>query len=183
MTMPSKICKCGNTYQPYNTFQTSCIKCLAANAKKKRERKEVSEKKEARREHRKAKERIKSRGQWLREAQAAFNKYIRLRDAAEPCISCGRHHTGQYHAGHYRSVGSAPELRFEELNCHKQDSVCNNHLSGNLIEYRKRLLVKIGHDKLDWLEGPHEPKKYTIDEIKEIKAKYAKMAREMENDR
>jgi hypothetical protein len=36
------------------------------------------------------------------------------------------------------------------------------------LEYRKRLLVKIGIEKLDWLESDHEPKKYSIEEIKEM---------------
>lgn len=180
--MKDKTCKqCGKTFTPFRSMMRVCsTHCAIIDG---RERRLDKEKKAARKEHRAAKERIKSRGQWLKEAQTAFNKYIRLRDAAEPCISCGRHHAGQYHAGHYRSVGSAPELRFEELNNNKQCAPCNNHLSGNLIPYRVNLIGKIGLDKVEWLEGPHDPKKYTIDDIKEIKAKYAKLARGMENDK
>jgi len=44
--------------------------------------------------------------------------------------------------------------------------------SGNILEYRIRLVKKIGQAAVDWLEGPHEPKRYTIDELKEIKAEY-----------
>jgi hypothetical protein len=101
-------------------------------------------------------------------AQTAFNRYIRLRDDREPCISCGRYHTGQYHAGHYRSVGAHPELRFELNNCHKQCSGCNNHKSGNILEYRINLLLNIWSEKLKWLEGHHELKKYSIDDLKAI---------------
>ena len=104
-----------------------------------------------------------------------------MRDEKEACISCGRHHTGQYHAGHYRTVGAAPELRFNELNVHKQCSVCNNHLSGNLIEYRRGLVAKIGIEKVEWLEGKHEAKKYTIDEIIEIKKHYQQKIKDMQN--
>ncbi len=125
------------------------------------------------------KEKLKSKGDYAREAQAVFNKYIRLRDNNLPCVSCGRHHEGQYHAGHYRTVGGNPELRFEELNCHKQCSVCNNHKSGNIVEYRINLVQRIGSDALDWLEGPHEAKKYTIDQLKEIKIKYRKKANDL----
>ena len=103
-----------------------------------------------------------------REAQKAFNAFIRFRDSSLVCISCGRHHTGQYHAGHYKSVGSSPELRFEELNNNKQCAPCNNHLSGNIENYRINLVKKIGLDKVEWLEGPHEPKKYTCADLKEI---------------
>ncbi len=126
------------------------------------------------------KEKLKTKGEHLREAQVAFNAFIRERDAQEPCISCGRYHTGQNHAGHYRSVGSTPELRFEEQNCHLQCSVCNNHLSGNLINYRINLIKKIGLESVEWLEGHHEPKHYTIEQIQELKAHYRKRVREMQ---
>jgi len=103
-----------------------------------------------------------------REAQKAFNTFIRFRDGGLNCISCLRFHSGQYHAGHYKSTGASPELRFEELNCHKQCAPCNNHLSGNIEKYRINLVKKIGIDKVEWLEGPHEPKKYTCSDLKEI---------------
>jgi hypothetical protein len=140
----------------------------ALNAKK--QKKEIKE----------AKTRLKPKADYLKEAQAVFNRYIRLRDKDEPCISCSRFHTGQYHAGHFRTVGAAPELRFNEYNCHKQCSVCNNHLSGNLLEYRRKLISKIGIDKVEWLEGSHEPKKYTIDEIEDIKKLYRSKIKELE---
>ena len=138
----------------------------------KKTKKETTERKKA----------LKSRADWLKEAQAVFNKFIRMRDESQPCISCGRHHTGQYHAGHYRTVGAAPELRFNELNVHKQCAPCNNHLSGNLLEYRRKLVAKIGIEKVEWLEGKHEAKKYTIDEILEIKKHYQQKIKEMQND-
>ena len=124
---------------------------------------------------------IKTKSEHAREAQNAFNAWIRLRDEKEPCISCGRFHQGQYHAGHYRTVGSHPELRFEELNVHKQCSVCNNHKSGNIVEYRINLLGKIGAKSIEWLEGNHEPKKYTVDDLKSIKATYKAKLKEMKN--
>lgn len=112
-------------------------------------------------------------------AQQAFNAYIRIRDNDLPCISCQRYHNGQYHAGHYRSVGSSPELRFEEHNCHKQCSACNNYLSGNIGNYRINLVKKIGEDKVDWLEGNHDAKKYTCEELKEIERHYKQKLKEL----
>jgi hypothetical protein len=112
-------------------------------------------------------------------AQQAFNAYIRQRDHNLPCISCQRYHTGQYHAGHYRSVGAHPELRFEELNNNKQCSACNNHLSGNIVDYRINLINKIGLDKVEWIEGPHEPKKYSCEELKAIELHYKQKLKEM----
>lgn len=138
---------------------------------------------------RKRKEALRPRKWYLDEAQKWFNKFIRLRDKNECCISCGKPLKqfeglrGQLvDAGHYRSRGSTPELRFEELNCHAQCVRCNRELSGNVTNYRINLLNKIGPEKLAWLEGPHEPKKYTIDDLKEIIAKHKAKCKELEND-
>lgn len=138
-----------------------------------------AQEKAQRAKHRADKERLKTKSQHAKEAQTAFNAYIRKRDEHLPCISCQRHHTGQYHAGHYRSVGGNPELRFEPLNNHKQCAPCNTHLSGNLIDYRINLIKKIGQDAVDWLEGPHEPKRYTIEQIKEITKYYKAKLKEL----
>lgn len=164
---------CGKLFTPTKPLQSVCdFGCaIELNLQNKAKR--------ARKEHREAKERIKSRGDWTREAQAEFNRFIRLRDSKFPCISCGRHHTGQYHAGHYRTVGANPELRFEELNVHKQCAPCNDHLHGNLINYRISLIKRIGIEKVEWLEGQHDPKKYSIDDLKQIKANYRKKANEI----
>ena len=132
------------------------------------------------------KEKLKSRADHLREAQAAVNEYVRLRDAHLPCISCDSTPndndlmTGsRWDAGHYRSVGACPELRFEPLNIHRQCVKCNRNLSGNAVEYRIRLVHRIGAERVAWLEGLHAPCKYTVDEIKAIKAKYRAKTREL----
>ncbi|RUM32065.1 MAG: hypothetical protein DSY42_01725, partial [Aquifex sp.] len=101
-----------------------------------------------------------------------FNRYIRERDKNETCISCGRV-PKKRNAGHYRSVGACPELRFEPLNVNLQCEHCNTFKSGNAIEYRINLVKKIGLERVEWLEGPHEPAKWSIDEIKAIKKEYA----------
>lgn len=132
------------------------------------------------------KEKLKSRADHLREAQAAVNEYVRLRDAHLPCISCDSTPndndlmTGsRWDAGHYRSVGACPELRFEPLNIHRQCVKCNRNLSGNAVEYRIRLVQRIGAEKVVWLEGLHPACKYTVEEIKAIKAKYRAITKEL----
>ncbi|WP_339419015.1 recombination protein NinG [Pseudomonas sp. RL_105y_Pfl1_103] len=132
------------------------------------------------------KEKLKSRADHLREAQAAVNEYVRLRDAHLPCISCDSTPndndlmTGsRWDAGHYRSVGACPELRFEPLNIHRQCVKCNRNLSGNAVEYRIRLVLRIGAEKVAWIEGPHEARKYTVEEIKAIKAEYRAKTKEL----
>lgn len=155
------------------------VECAYKHSRKLQEQARKRKEVKAKREHAKRKESLKTRAQWLKEAQAEFNKFIRLRDAGNPCISCGRHHQGQYHAGHYLSVGACPELRFTEENVHLQCMPCNAHLSGNIVNYRKALIEKIGDNRVEWLEGKHEPLKLTIEQIKEIKLKYRAKAKDI----
>ena len=151
----------------------------------------AAKEKRARQEHRKRKQALKSRSEWLKDAQAIFNKYIRLRDAGQPCISCSRPEWeveassqvgaigGAWDAGHYLTRGAFPELRFEELNTHRQCKRCNagsgrfSSINRTVAErYRENLIKKIGIEKVEWLEGPHEPLKLSIEEIKELIAEY-----------
>jgi hypothetical protein len=122
---------------------------------------------------------MKSRAQWLKEAQTAFNAWIRARDAEQPCISCGRYHDGKYDAGHFRSVGAQPALRFHELNCHKQCVPCNQHKAGNVVEYRIRLRQRIGDAAVALLEQDHPPAKFTIEQARAIKAEYVARLKEI----
>ena len=121
-----------------------------------------------------------------KEAQKAFNAFIRMNDDNLPCISCNefRQQTAvssgsNWHAGHYKTRGARPSLRFNEDNCHKQCAHCNNFLSGNIENYRINLIKKIGLDKVEWLEGPHEPKKYTCAELKEIELLYKQKLKDL----
>ena len=125
------------------------------------------------------KEKLKSRADHAKDTQQAFNEWVRLRDADLPCVSCGRHHDGQYHAGHYRTVAANPAIRFEPLNVHKQCAPCNNHKSGDIVNYRIELVKRIGAEAVEWLEGPHEPKKYTVEQLKAITAEYRAKTREL----
>jgi hypothetical protein len=153
---------CLKPFVPWSTTQKvcslPCAKKVPVVARKK-ERAKTKERKEA----------AKPRSQWLKEAQQAFNAWVRMRDAHLPCVSCGRHHEGQWHAGHYLSTRARPELRFEPDNVQKQCQPCNVHLSGNLVLYRAELIRRIGLERVDWLEGPHEPAKWTIDELRAIR--------------
>ena len=162
-----KTCKiCKVKFTPTRPLQSVCSpNCAYTHAKAVRVKTERKVTKEA-------KVRLKSKSEWLKEAQTVFNQYIRLRDKDLPCISCQRFHTGQYHAGHYLTTGAHPELRFDEINVHKQCSACNNYLSGNIVEYRINLINKIGIDAVNYLESKHQPKHYTIEDIKTLKAIY-----------
>ena len=115
--------------------------------------------------------RLKDRSYQMKLSQQAFNAYIRERDKDLACISSGRT-TGQMHAGHYKSIGACPELRFDERNCNKQSMKDNSWLSGNILGYRQGLIEKYGIEVVEDLEGPQEAKNYTLNDIIEIKIRY-----------
>lgn len=175
-------CKvCRTAYTPTKPMQTVCshecsmslavsVRGKAAKVAQVQERKADAVKRD----------KLKSKAAHAKEAQQAFNRFIRLRDADQPCISCGRWHTGQYHAGHYLSVGARPELRFTESNVHKQCAPCNTHLSGNAVLFRRGLLAKLGIELVEWLEGHHAPRRDTVDTLIALKREYAAKARALE---
>ena len=179
--MKPKVCKvCKSEYTPQKMGQKVCSgECAISLAVSERGKAEKVARVKEKRADKVKRESLKTRSDWAREAQAAFNAWVRTRDAGQPCISCGRHHEGQYHAGHYLSRGARPEMAYEPLNVWLQCAPCNTYLSGNAVLFRKALIEKIGIEKVEWLEGPHEPKKYTIDDLKAIKAEYTSKTKEL----
>jgi hypothetical protein len=176
-------CKvCSTKFQPRNSFQVVCmtVACAVQYSIRQRQKRERAIAKLERQWKREGRERLKTRREWMADAQKAFNAYIRERDAPRTCISCPVSvftldvglTGGGWDCGHYLSVGAHPELRFEELNAHKQCKKCNNYRSGNAGNYRLGLVHRIGIAKVEWLEGPHEPAKYTVDDLKAICFRY-----------
>jgi hypothetical protein len=133
------------------------------------------------------KEKLKGRGDYMREAQQAFNEFIRWRDrlAGHACISSGRPLDwagNAVDAGHYRSVGSAPHLRFDERNCHAQSKQDNRYLSGNAVDYRIGLIARIGLEAVEALEADQAPRKPSTDDLKVITAKYRALVRQLKKE-
>lgn len=175
-----KTCKaCGEKFTPsFNSTQVVCsIKCAQAHAPANQEKARKAIAQRERREIKVRKEKLKSRGDYLREAQQAFNAFIRMRDqlAGYVCISSGRPldwNGNAVDAGHYRSVGAAPHLRFDERNVHAQSKQDNRYLSGNATDYRIGLIRRIGLAEVEALERDQSVRKYTIDDLKDIAAQY-----------
>jgi hypothetical protein len=167
--MKQKKCKeCGSMFTPkITTTQQVCSwQCAILYTEAQKEKKWRKEK--ARR-----KEELKTAGDVAKEAQVAFNKYIRERDRYKGCITCKKPLEHKYDAGHYYSVGSSPELRFDEDNVHGQCVGCNQHLHGNLIEYTFALPERIGQERFEALKQRRNiPAKYSKPELKAIKEKY-----------
>ena len=179
--MKTKSCKvCKSDYTPQKMGQVVCSpSCALSLAISKRGKAEKVAQVKDKRETKAKLTALKSKAQWAREAQTAFNAFVRERDADQPCISCGRFHGGQYHAGHYLSVGAHPELRFDESNVHRQCAPCNTHLSGNAVLYRKGLIQRLNIGVVEFLEGPHDLRKDTIESLQAIKKHYTSMTKQL----
>lgn len=187
-----KKCKapgCGQRFKPSMSTQKVCsIACALAVSKDSKVQKVAAKAitKQARQDLQERREKLKTRREHMAEAQTAFNAYIRARDAGLPCISCDANPSdhdlitgSRWDAGHYRSVGACPELRFEPLNVHRQCVKCNRNLSGNAVEYRIRLVKRIGAAAVEFLEGPHKPQRLTIEDLQAIKALYRQKLKDL----
>jgi hypothetical protein len=163
-----KVCKvCKEKFTPARPLQMLCsVRCSYKYV-------EILQQKKAKAEKKDGYEKLKSHSDYVQELQKVFNEFIRLRDKGKPCISCGTM-TGQVHAGHYRTTKACPELRFCEIQVWRQCATCNNFLSGNILNYRKELINRIGIEKVEWVEGDHNPKKYLIPELIKLKIFYRK---------
>jgi hypothetical protein len=136
---------------------------------------------------RKLLEAIKTKSDYLKEAQASFNKYIRMRDIKKgyPCVSCGKPYDGdryKWDAGHYISR-TYSKVRFHLDNVHLQCVKCNRYAGGAPIPYRINLIKRIGEDKVKWLEDHyHDAFKLTSEYLIRLKKIFNKRSRRIEKN-
>ena len=172
-------CKvCGEKFVKQRIGQKTCsVKCAIEYARKDTEKKAKAA---ARLDRKVTKEKLKTRQDWIREAQAAFNKYVRIRDHGLPCISCGsmpdQKYGGTMDCSHYRSVGAAPHLRFNLHNVAAGCVKCNRYLSGNVVELRRGLIKRIGINKVEELESNNKIAKFDIQYLERIKKIFSRKA-------
>jgi len=174
MPKPRKCKVCESEYEPFTSLQRTCSPpCAIEDVKRTTERDWKRQETLRKQELRERKRKLKSKSKWLSEAQTACNAYIRERDGNN-CISCGTQKPDiQYCAGHYKTRGGHPALRFHPFNLNSQcNQHCNLQLSGNITEYRPRLVKKIGLRNVEWLEMDHPAQNLTIEDIIEIKHYY-----------
>ena len=198
-----KISECTTPLEKLRFASRECqTKVGIVNLKKiqdKNSRKIIADKKKAeqtiRVNHRKAKEAIKPLSKLKSEAQAAFNKYIRLRDYYDPCISCGKSKReiegdqgwkvgGCWDAGHFKTRGAKKQLRFILFNVHKQCKSCNggsgkfSHKAATVdAQYEENLIKKIGKEKVIWLNDNNDIVRFDADYYRRIKTIFNKKAR------
>ena len=186
MTKPiTRTCRnkyCKKKFKQKRDFQAVCtFDCGIAYTKQLREKKEKNEGVILRRKNKLLEEKIRSHSGWLQILQKLFNKWVVLRDKMLPCISCGTTKDVMYSCGHFYTVGSYPNLRFDVDNGHKQClNFCNKNQHGNLAEYRPNLIRKIGQKKFDELEGKrHTILKLSIPEIQEQIEHYKRLIKHL----
>lgn len=108
----------------------------------------------------------------LKRTEEVFNRWVRNRDADDPCISCGEHKEN-YDAGHFVPVKGGSFLRFHEWNVNKECKSCNGFDGFHLVGYRKNLIKKIGVEKVEWLEANRRTvKKWEREELEYLITKY-----------
>lgn len=162
---------------PDHGYEYSQIQLAKKKLDDERKRKQAAQ--QERRELKIRKKALQPLSKFHERAQTAFNAFIRQRDAGQPCISCERNSGAKMNAGHFRTVGASKETRYDETNCHLQCEACNSYLSGNIGEYRPRLIKKIGQEAFDRLMGPHEAKKWTREELDALAAHYRAKLKEL----
>lgn len=172
---------CVKTFIPFRPMQSVCGPVCAR-------RKVEAAKKQERAQDRETREKQKGLPQLHKEAREAVHEYIRLRDAHLPCISCGAPppdlsglHAGR-DAGHYRSVGSAPQHRYNPMNINAQCVHCNQHLAGNPIGYRFGMLAKYGEAETLALELDNAAHKWSREEVRGIRDNHRAKVKQLKRE-
>ena len=165
--------------QPWSEAQEA--KAQRAHAKAQRMAAKVE-----RAETRRRKEAIKPRAKWLSECQAIVNRYVRLLalSRGDGCYTCGampsQKFGGTYDAGHFRSVGSAPHLRYWIPQIKLQCIPCNRHKGGMALAFRAHLVRDHGEAWVANLEAMQNTAKFDVNYLKRFKAVMGKKLRRLE---
>lgn len=163
--------------------------CAMKYNRQRNEAKALAAKRARKRAGRERLEWLKTPSEVMKEAQREFNRWVRERDHGRPCISCGAKSLrepltgGAWDCGHYRSTGAAPELRFTEINAHRQCKRCNRDLAGNAVAYRRGLIERIGEERVAWIEGDHQPARWRKADFQKIRDHYRKEANRLARER
>lgn len=180
--LKKKKCKyCKSFFQPQRPLQYLCPPPNSCSWEYVKKKKQEKIEREDREETKKLKEKLKTLGEYEKDAKRAFQKWVRLRDQKEVCISCGSN-TDKVDGGHYLKSELYSGLIFHHDNCHKQCKQCNLHKHGNEINYRIGLVQRIGEDRVRWLEENKDRLrvyKYTKQELIDIKNKYTEQIKQL----
>ena len=149
---------------------------------------------------RKRKEAAEPRSKVLARAKTIIQKFRRLEELSKGrgCMSCLRTQEevqstdgwkpgGAWDGAHFVSKGASPELALEPrniwLNCKSCNGGAGNYTRKNhtvMQNYETNLRAAEGDALVDWLKGPHEPAKHTIDDLRAIIALYRGKLKELQ---
>lgn len=198
-----KTCKnpaCAEKFTPRKLGQSVCSpKCALAikHVNEGKARKALAQVERA--EIKVRKEKLKSRGEYVKDAEKAVRDYRRNYELSigSGCISCGEPQEailaaqgwktgGAFDAGHFLGKGARPELRLEPDNIWLQCKGCNGGSAkyarkGESVAkgFREGLIARIGLAAVEGLEADHAPRKYTIEELKNITVLFRRLTREL----
>ena len=182
-----KTCKaagCENVFTPFNSLQAWCSPiCGARLALEKIEKKKTRERMAAKKKRRS--DNAKCKRDFLendpkhvkKQAKAYCHRWIRWRDHGTGiCFACRSpmdHLPARaIHAMHFRSSGQNSAIRYNEDNLRLGCYRCNTKNGGNLIEYERHLVTDLGREKVEWLKAQNKVKKWTIEELREVRDDY-----------
>lgn len=179
---------CGVKFEPVRSLQLACsMECAIGHANKITEKKQREKELEERRETRARKEALKRPKTLKAEAQAAFNAYRRTSDlmAGHRCICCDQPFEpqkpgGSVDAGHYLSVGSAPHLRFNEINVNAQRKNCNRPGGTTREKFRAGMIRRYGLEAVQALEADRSEPRYRDDDYRRIRDEYKQKLKELQ---
>ena len=145
------------------------------------------------------KEKLKSRGDHMKDSEKALRDYRRTYELSigSGCMSCGLSQEeiraaqgwktgGAFDAGHFLGKGARPELRLVPNNIWLQCKSCNGG-SGNFARkeatvsarFELNLIQRIGLARVEELKADHRPRRYSIEDLQAIKAEYRQKLREL----
>jgi hypothetical protein len=174
-------CKhCKEKFEPIKFLQKYCLKdeCVRVWVESEKE-KQWKVKKQ------KMKNDLETIQELIKATQIIFNKYIRLRDKGQVCISCQKKlKEGNVDAGHMWSAGGHSNLRFNEFNVNAQCSrPCNKDKAGDINNYRLGFVERYGIEKLNEIDSLAKiERKFSKEELKELMQKYKLKCKELENN-
>lgn len=190
MKLGTRKCKvCKTVFQKTTPLHCLCSgACAITHLKAAGEKRVKQERTKERAETKKKLIALKSINDLIKEAQSAFNAYIRERDKDQLCICCDKPYGtnaigGDFDCGHYRSRGAAGHLRFNEDNAFGQRKYCNTYLSGNVQGMRRGMIKRIGMEKVLAIENNNMLHKWMREELIEIKRAYKLKLKELKQEK
>ena len=171
--------QCQKPFTPARPMQVVCSPvCGLRKVRQDREAKQKAEREQTK----KRKEALKTIGELEEECRRIVQAIARIRDRDDGCISCHMpaDYGGVWHGSHFRSHGGCSSLQFHLWNIHKACAQCNLHKSGNIAEYRPRLVEKIGADRVEWLESQPKSMRFSRDYLNRFKEVMGKRLKRMQ---